>query len=496
MALLKKIGIALVVLILVLAVGAWWVLRGETADFTVAQVAGVDPRLDEPNEQTIPTVEVFKPVGWGANEAPAAAAGLAVNRFAQGLEHPRIIYSLPNGDVLVSESTAPDRIIAGGGIVNLVAGFLFRRAGAAVPSPDKLVLLRDADGDGTAETKAVLRSDLHSPGGIAWADGKLYVANTDAVLSYDYELGETALSGTPTKLMDLPGAGNHWMRNLVVSPDGTRLYVGVGSASNIGEGGMDKEQGRAAIWELNLETGRHRLFAGGLRNPNGLAWNPWNGELWTTVNERDQLGSDLVPDYLTNVPIGANYGWPWVYWQDHIDTRVKAPMPNFLTEFARKPEYALGPHVAALGLAFSKGGNTMGADFAQGAFIARHGSWNRKPPSGYDVVFVKFDDRGNPTGKPVTVLKSFLAGDGNTHGRPTWVAWDKTGALLVSDDTAGIVWRVTAPGAKPAAAPVRTASASLPPLRELSSNPADAFEHPPADLQPGMLSTRNTPAGK
>jgi YD repeat-containing protein len=494
MALLKKVGIALLVLVLVLAAGAWWVLRGETADFTVEQVAGVDPRLDQPNEQTIPTVEVFRPIGWAANEAPAAAPGLAVNRFAEGLEHPRIIYSLPNGDVLVAESNAPDRIIAGGGIVNLVAGFLFRRAGADVPSPDKLVLLRDADGDGKAESKTVLRSDLHSPGGMAWANGKLYVGDTDAVLSFDYKLGDTVLSGAPTKLMDLPGAGNHWMRNLVVSPDGTRLYVGVGSASNIAEGGMDKEQGRAAIWELNLETGRHRLFAGGLRNPNGLAWNPWNGELWTTVNERDQLGSDLVPDYLTNVPIGANYGWPWVYWKDNIDTRVKAPMPNFLTEFARKPEYALGPHVAALGLAFSKGGSTIGADFGQGAFIARHGSWNRKPPSGYDVVFVKFDDRGNPTGKPVTVLKSFLAGDGNTHGRPTWVAWDKTGALLVSDDTAGIVWRVTSPGAKPAPAPVRTASASLPPQRELSSDPAEAFKHPPADLQPGMLSTRNTPA--
>jgi glucose/arabinose dehydrogenase len=340
----------------------------------------------------------------------------------------------------------------------------------------------------------VLRADLNSPGGMAYANGKLYVGNTDAVLSYDYKLGDTALSGPPTKLMDLPGAGNHWMRNLLVTPDGTKLYVTVGSASNIGEGGMDKEQGRAAIWEINLKTGSRRQYAGGLRNPNGLAWNPWNGELWTTVNERDQLGSDLVPDYLTNVPIGAEYGWPWVYWKDKIDERVKAPMPNFLTEYTRKPEYALGPHVAALGLTFTRGGSTMGPDFAQGAFIARHGSWNRKPPSGYDVVFVKFDDRGNPTGKPVTVLKSFLAGDGKTHGRPTWVAWDKTGALLVSDDTAGIIWRVTSPGAKPAAAPVPTASASLPPQRELNSDPADAFKHPPADLQPGMLPTRNTPA--
>lgn len=496
MAILKKIGITLAVLILVLAVAAWWVLRGETADFSVADVAGTDPKLDQPNEQMIPTVDVFKPIGWGANEAPETAQGLAINRFAQGLEHPRIIYPLPNGDIVVSESNAPDRIIAGGGLTNLVAGFLFRRAGADVPSPNKLVLLRDANGDGVAETRAVLRSDLHSPGGIAYANGKLYVANTDAVLSYDYKLGDTTLAGAPTKLMDLPGAGNHWMRNLAISPDGTKLYVSVGSASNIGEGGMDKEQGRAAIWEIDLKSGARRQYAGGLRNPNGLAWNPWTGELWTTVNERDQLGSDLVPDYLTNVPIGANYGWPWVYWKDKIDLRVKAPMPDFLTEYTRKPVYALGPHVAALGLAFTQAGTTMGSTFGQGAFVARHGSWNRKPPSGYDVVFVKFDNLGNPTGKPVTVLKSFLAGDGKTHGRPTWVAWDKTGALLVSDDTAGIIWRVTSPGATPAPAPKPNAGASLPPLRELSADPADAFEHPPADLQPGMLPTRNIPATK
>jgi glucose/arabinose dehydrogenase len=496
MRILKKIAIGLLVLAVLVAGIGWWIVRGDPAEHSVAQVSGTDPLIVAPDAQTIPTVEVAAPVGWAEGQAPKAAAGLVVNRFAEGLEHPRVVYAMPNGDILVAESNAPGRVVTGGNaITNWIAGLLFSRAGASVPSPDKLVLLRDADGDGVAETTAVLRSDLHSPGGMAWGNGKLYVANTDAVLAYDYKLGDTTLAGTPTKLMDLPGAGNHWMRNIVLNPDGTKIYVGVGSASNIAEGGIDKEAGRAAIWELDLATGRHRLFAGGLRNPNGLAWNPWNGELWTTVNERDQLGSDLVPDYLTNVPIGANYGWPWVYWKDNIDTRVKAPMPNFLTDFARKPEYALGPHVAALGLAFTKGGSTMGPDFAQGAFIARHGSWNRKPPSGYDVVFVRFDERGNPTGKPVTVLKSFLAGDGKTHGRPTWVAWDKTGALLVSDDTAGIIWRVTAPGAKPAADPKRTISASLPPQRELNSDPADAFKHPPADLQPGMLSTRNTPAG-
>jgi glucose/arabinose dehydrogenase len=502
MAILKKIGITLVVVILVLAVAAWWVLRGDSAEYTVADVAGTDPKLAQPNAQTIPTVEVATPVGWAANAAPAAAPGLTVTRFASGLEHPRVLYPLPNGDLLVSEGNAPERIIAGGWLTNLVAGFLFRKAGADVPSPNKLVLLRDANGDGVAETKAVLRSDLHSPGGIAWADGKLYIANTDAVLGYAYTPGETTLSGTPTKIMGLPGGGNHWMRNLLLSADKSKLYVTVGSASNIGEGGMDKEEGRAAIYEIDLKTGRSREYAGGMRNPNGLAWNPWSGELWTTVNERDQLGSDLPPDYLTNVPIGAQYGWPWVYWKDKVDERVDAPMPNFLTSYTRRPEYALGPHVAALGLAFTQGGTTMGDNFAHGAFIARHGSWNRKPPSGYDVVYVPFDKLGNPTGKPVTVLKSFLDGDGKTHGRPTWVAWDRTGALLVSDDTAGIIWRVRAPGARPAAAPQPNTGESLPPQRELNADPADAFRHPPADLQPGAmmqsggLSTRNTPAGQ
>src|SRR5688572_11142950 len=358
---LKKIAIALLVLIVILALVGWWVTKGVPAEYSVADVTGTDPRLAEPNEQTIPTVSVAEPIGWPDGAAPGAAEGLAVTRFAEGLEHPRIIYAMPNGDILVAESNAPERIVAGGGITNLVAGFLFRRAGAAVPSPNKLVLLRDADGDGKAEVRQELRSDLASPSGIAWHDGKLYVANHNAVLSFDYEEGATSLTGAPRKLMDLPAAGNHWMRNLVLNEDGTRLYVAVGSASNIAEGGMKAEQGRAAIHELNLETGESRLYGSGLRNPNGLAWNPWSGELWTTVNERDQLGSDLVPDYLTNVPIGATYGWPWLYWGENVDTRVEAAMPNFLTEYSRTPEYALGPHVAALGLTFTREGSRLGA---------------------------------------------------------------------------------------------------------------------------------------
>jgi len=476
MSTLKKIGIALLVLILVLAVAAWWVLRGDPAEHSVAEVTGEDPVLAQPDPQTVPTVKVFTPVGWDEGEAPAAAEGLAVNRFAEGLEHPRIIYPLPNGDVLVAESNAPERVVAGGWLTNLVAGFLFRKAGAGEPSPDKLVLLRDADGDGTAEARTVLRDDLASPGGMAWADGKLYVANHDALLRFDYQPGETTLAGEPEKLLDLPGGGNHWMRNIVLSPDGSKLYITVGSASNIGEGGMEIEANRAAIHEFDIAGGGSRPFAMGLRNPNGLAWNPWSGELWTTVNERDMLGSDLVPDYMTNVPVGAQYGWPWFYWGDKVDERVEAPMPNFLVEYTRKPEYALGPHVAALGLAFTQAGTTMGPGFDHGAFVARHGSWNRKPAAGYDVVFVRFDERGNPVGQPVQVLASFLKNDDETRGRPTWVAWDRTGALLVSDDTAGIIWRVTAPGATPTGEQVRNTGERLPPRPGLVGDPRRAFD--------------------
>jgi len=490
MRILKKIALALAVVIVVLAGIGWWVLRGQPAQYSVDQVTGADPLLAEPDEQTIPTVQVAEPIGWPDGAAPEAAEGLAVNRFADGLEHPRIIYAMPNGDILVAETNAPERPVAGGGLTNLVAGFLFRRAGAAVPSPNRLVLLRDADGDGTAEARQVLRDGLDSPSGIAWHDGTLYVANHDAVLAFDYAEGATAITGSPRKLMDLPPAGNHWMRNILLNPEGTKLYVAVGSASNYGEMGMATEEGRAAIHELDLASGESRVYGSGLRNPNGLAWNPWSGELWTTVNERDMLGSDLVPDYLTNVPIGVTYGWPWLYWGENLDARVErevAPMPGFLTAYSRTPEFALGPHVAALGLAFTREGSTMGETFGRGAFIARHGSWNRKPPAGYDVVFVRFDERGNPLGKPVPVLKSFLAGNGQTHGRPTWVAWDGTGALLVSDDTANIIWRVTVPGARPAGAPVRIRGASMPPQRQLTSDPRRAFEEVPEGMQPGAL---------
>lgn len=462
------------VTVLVLGAIVAWLWRGDVSDVAIADLTGPEPALEKAYPQTIPTVVIARPIGWAAGEAPTGAAGLKVIRFAEGLEHPRTMLTLPNGDVVVALTSAP----AGNepsGIFGTVMMWLMDRAGALVPSPDKLVLLRDADGDGKAEGRFILREGLSSPSGLGYRDGRLFVAVHDALLAFPYALGATRLTGNPERLMDLPPGGFHWMRNLAVRPDGKAIYVAVGSASNIGEGGMAVEEGRAAIWEYDLTSKSGRQYAGGMRNPNGLDFNPATGELWTTVNERDMLGSDLVPDYLTNVPVGAQYGWPWAYWKDVMDIRVDAPVPAYLTEYTRKPEYALGPHVAALGLAFTGEGHRMGEGFGRGAFIARHGSWNRRPPSGYDVIFVPFDANGNPVGAPKQVLSGFLTGDGTTHGRPTWVAWDKTGALLVSDDTAGIIWRVEAPGAKPAPAPPVIKSTPLPPRRELKGDSIATF---------------------
>lgn len=473
----RKLLVALGVFLLVIAGLVFWVWRGVPAEHTLEQLSGKDPVIAEPKEETIPSVRIATPIGWAAGEAPETAKGLTVGRFAEGLDHPRVIHTLPNGDVIVAEADAPEGSM-GSGLVAIVGKWLMERAGARGESADRLVLLRDADGDGRAEARFTLRekNGLASPSGLAWAADTLYVANHDAVLAFPYKLGETAITAAPEKLMDLPAGGNHWMRNLLLGEDGKRLYVAVGSASNIGENGMEIEKGRAAIWELTLGSGKYpRQFAQGLRNPNGLAWNPSSGELWTTVNERDMLGPDLVPDYLTNVPVGAHYGWPWVYWKKYDDDRVEALPPEFLDDFVRKPEYAMGAHTASLGLAFVRGGERMGAAFANGAFIARHGSWNRKPLSGYDVVFVKFDANGNPQGLPVPVLTGFLNGEGQTRGRPTWVAFDKGGALLVSDDTAGIIWRAVAPGAAPAAAVKPVVTARMPPQRSLEGDPNARF---------------------
>ena len=477
----RKLLIALLIIVLLLIGFVAYIWHGNPSDRPIEATMGSDPELVEPEARRIPSVSLPKPVGWADNAAPTAAKGLKVSRFATGLDHPRTMLTLPNGDVLVAETNSPPRKDTSG-----ITGFFMKifmgRVGAAVPSPNTIVLLRDTDGDGRADQRSVLRKDdMRSPSGMAFgktaSQGKLYIANHDAVLAFDFEPGQVKLAGKPQKLMDLPAGGNHWMRNLLLSPDRSKLYVAVGSSSNIAENGNEAEAGRAAIWEIDLKTGSRRQYAGGMRNPNGMAWNPSTGELWATVQERDMLGPDLVPDYLTNVPVGAHYGWPWIYWKDKYDDRVDNPMPMYLGEYVRKPEYALGAHVSALGLLFSTGGNRMGPGFANGAFVARHGSWNRKPPSGYDVVFVPFDARGNPAGKAKPVLSGFLTDQGGeARGRPVWLAWDKTGALLVSDDTAGIIWRVEAPGAELSKAPEQVVEDSMPPLRELDATIDRKFE--------------------
>jgi glucose/arabinose dehydrogenase len=473
---LRKSLIVLAIVVVVLGAVFLWIRHGNPSDRSITATMGKDPALVEPERERIPTVGLAETIGWKADEAPQAPAELAVNRFAEGLDHPRTMLTLPNGDVLVAETNSPPR--EGGGITGFFMRLFMGRVGAGEPSPNTIVLLRDADGDGKAEQRFTFRqADMDSPSGMAWGDGKLYIANHDAVLAFDFTPGATRLTGKPKKLMDLPPGGNHWMRNLLLSPDGKRLYIAVGSASNIGENGMEAEAGRAAIWELTLAGDSRRQYAAGMRNPNGMAWNPSTGELWSVVNERDMLGPDLVPDYLTNVPVGAQYGWPWFYWRNVQDWRVRDPIPEFITEYTRKPEYALGAHTAALGLLFSAGGNLMGESYANGAFIARHGSWNRKPLVGYDVIFVPFDARGNPSGQAKPILSGFLTGDGKeTHGRPVWLAWDKGGALLVSDDTAGVIWRVLSPGAKPSVAPKPVVSTPLPPRRELKGDPSTHLE--------------------
>lgn len=481
--LLKALAVLLVIVLIIGGVIAW-AQFSNSSDLPSDATAGKNPTLADPDPQWIPSVSLPRTVGWGASQAPTPAKGLAVARFAGGLDHPRTMLALPNGDVLVAETNAP----AGNkpaGVTGTVMSWMMDRVGAGVPSPDTIVLLRDGDGDGGAEQRFDFRTaDMRSPSGMAYADGKLFIANHDAVLEFAFQPGATRLEGKPRKLMDLPAAGNHWMRNLLLSQDGKQLYVAVGSASNIAENGMEEEAGRAAIWEIDTATGRRRQFAAGMRNPNGMDWNPSTGEMWGVVQERDMLGPDLVPDYLTNVPVGVQYGWPWIYWKNIYDDRVDWPMQYGMGDYTRKPEYAMGAHTGVLGMVFSNGGNRMGSPFANGAFVARHGSWNRRPAVGYDVVFVPFDSNGNPGDvKPVPVLTGFLAGDGSTHGRPTWLAWDKTGALLVSDDTAGVIWRVWAPGAKPSSAPPKVETEHLKPLTEIK----DPTQLRPEDLLRGMM---------
>lgn len=464
----RKALIVLVIVVVLLGGLFAYLQLAHRSDKSVMATTGADPVLTDPDAQTIPSVGLAKPSGWGADLSPQPGTGLKVVRFVDGLDHPRTLLTLPNGDVLVALTNAPASK-GQGGITGFFMKLFMGQVGAADPSPDTIMLLRDADADGKAEQRFTFRkADMHSPSGMAYGNGKLYVANHDAVLEFAFTPGATTLIGKPRQLMELPGGGNHWMRNLLLTPDGKELYVAVGSATNIADSGMEAELGRAAIWEIDTATGRRRQFAAGMRNPNGMDWNPSTGEMWAVVQERDMLGPDLVPDYLTNVPVGVQYGWPWVYWKDKFDDRVNWPMDTDMVQYTRKPEYAMGAHTAVLGLKFAVAGNRLGERYANGAFVARHGSWNRKPFSGYDVVFVPFDANGNPKGKPLPVLSGFLEKDSDkAHGRPVWLAWDRSGSLLVSDDTGGVIWRVTDPGAGPSAGPRRAVTEHLKPEKEL-----------------------------
>lgn len=415
---------------------------GEIATLPVEAGMGPTPKLPPPNTTVIPTVNTAKAVGWIAGAQPVAAAGLAVNAFASGLDHPRWLHVLPNGDVLVAETNAPPKPEgASGGLKAWAAGIVMKRAGARTPSANRITLLRDADHDGIAETRSVLLQGLNSPFGMALVGNQLYVANADAVLRFPYEPGQTEIRAPGVKVTDLPaGINHHWTKNLIASPDGHKLYVSVGSNSNVAESGMEIEEGRAAIWEIDVASGAKRLYATGLRNPVGMAWAPDGKTLWTAVNERDELGSDLVPDYMTSVRDGGFYGWPYSYFGQHVDTRVTPARPDLVAR-AIVPDYALGPHTASLGLAWS-GNARLPAPYAGGMFVGQHGSWNRDPRSGYKVIFVPFSG-GVPDGEARDVLTGFLNESGQAQGRPVGVAVDGHGDLLVADDVGNVIWRVS-----------------------------------------------------
>jgi len=415
---------------------------GETATLPASAGFGPNPQLPPPNATLIPTVNIAPAKGWPEGAMPTPAPGLRVTTFASGLDHPRWLLVLPNGDVLVAESNAPPKPDESKGIRNWIMRLVMDRAGAGVPSANRITLLRDTDGDGVADQRSVFLEGLNSPFGMALVGNDLYVANTDAVVRFPYQPGQTRIEAPGTRLTDLPAGprNHHWTKSLIASPDGTRLYATVGSNSNVAENGLAAEEGRAAIWEIDRATGAKRLFATGLRNPNGMGWAPGSGALWTAVNERDEIGSDLVPDYMTSVRDGGFYGWPFSYYGQTVDARVQ-PQDPALVARAIKPDYALGAHTASLGLAFASGQGLTPA-FSQGAFIGQHGSWNRRPHSGYKVVFVPFTAAGQPDGPPVDVLTGFLDEDGKARGRPVGVAIDRQGALLVADDVGNKVFRV------------------------------------------------------
>lgn len=414
---------------------------GDTANLPVQSGYGPDPALPEPNKSLIPTVNIAKATGWPAGAKPQAAPGFRVEAFARNLDHPRWLHVLPNGDVLVAESDAPPKPESGG-IRGWIMKKVMARAGSGGESANRITLLRDKDGDGTPEQRTVFLEGLNSPFGMALVGDQLYVANTDVLVRFTYEEGATRIEGAGEKVVGLPAGpiNHHWTKNVVANQDGSRLYVTSGSNSNIAENGMEAEKNRAAILEVNPQNETLRLFASGLRNPNGLAWQPDSGELWTTVNERDLIGSDLVPDYMTSVQDGGFYGWPYSYFGQHVDQRVKPPRPDMVAK-ALVPDYALGAHTASLGLVFYEG-SLLPKRYLHGAFIGQHGSWNRKPRSGYKVVFVPFK-QGRPSGETEDILTGFVNDSEEAMGRPVGVAVDITGAVLVADDVGDTVWRVT-----------------------------------------------------
>ncbi len=415
---------------------------GETATLPIAAGFGPTPALPSPNPTLIPTVNIAPARAWTGGAAPVSWPGFRVTSFADRLDHPRWLYVLPNGDVLVAESNAPPKPEDSPGIRGFVMRLVMKRAGAATKSANRITLLRKITDDGPP-LRSTFLTGLNSPFGMALVGNALYIADTDAVLRFPYRAGDLTITAPAESITDLPAGriNHHWTKNIVASPDGKRLYVSVGSNSNVGENGLAAETGRAAIWEIDPATRQHRVFASGLRNPVGMAWEPTSKSLWTAVNERDEIGGDLVPDYMTRVSEGDFYGWPWSYYGANVDRRVKPPRPD-LVATARTPDYALGAHTASLGLTF----NVNAKAFPAGAYIGQHGSWNRSPHSGYKVIFVQFSN-GQPTGPPTDVLTGFLTPDNHAAGRPVGVVFDKSGDLLVADDVGNRIWRVTPPPA-------------------------------------------------
>ena len=477
--------------------GACLVLAGcdDSDDFDTSQQIGPDPVLPEPVQNLWPDLKVAEVVGWQEGETPDVPEDLVVTAYAQDLANPRTVHTLPNGDVLVVQSMAPPgkpidrpKDYIRDWIMALAAG-----DGGGEQETNLITLLRDTDRDGEVDQRHDLLTDLNSPFGVAWHDDTLYVAAADAILAYPYELGQTEITAEPTLLAPLPGGpiNHHWTKDLALSPDARFLYASVGSNSNAGERGMEAEKGRAAIWQVDRETGHARVFASGLRNPNGLTFHPETDVLWTVVNERDELGPNLVPDYLTSVQEGGFYGWPWSYYGQHVDERVHPPRPD-LVEIAISPDYALSSHVAALGLAFTHD-SALPEAYRDGAFVGNRGSWNRRAFNGYKVIYIPFEN-GMPAGMAQDVVTGFLDGD-EARGRPVGLAIDGTGALLSADDAGNTVWRVAAADGSVTPEPIPTdrVTAEAP---EPGAAPTDAPITPDAeDEAEGEAGAPETPAG-